>query len=66
MELPNDPAVLLGGIYTKGSRVSTGYLCTHAHGNVIHDNPTAEVPQVSMGGRIDKKNVVYPHGSMLA
>lgn len=48
MELPKDPAVLLWGIYTKESRVSTGYLYTHAHTNVVRDIPKVEVPQGSI------------------
>lgn len=53
------------GVYTQKEVESQRDICIHMiTATLFAITQKRKVPQVSVSGRIDKKNVVYPHSSM--
>ena len=52
IELPHEPGMPLLGTYQKGNKtiVLKKYLCSHIHGNIIHNSQGVETTQISTDG----------------
>ena len=61
-ELPNDPAILLGGNENICPHKDL-YLNVHHH--ITHNSPTLDIIQRSINWRMDKQNVAYPYNRIL-
>ena len=67
VELPQDPAILLLGTYSKSAenKCSNENLSTTAHTSAIHHSQKVETTQTSVRGCTDRQNVVSPYDGML-
>jgi len=67
IELPEDPAIPLLGIYIprRCSNILQGHMLHYVHSSLIYNSQKLERTQMSLNRRMDTENVVHLHNGML-
>jgi hypothetical protein len=65
IDLPEDPAIPLLGIYPKDGPLCHRDMCSTMFNGLICDSPKLETTQMSHERRMDTENVVHLHNGVL-